>query len=155
MAELKTKVNDINVKSFIATISVEQKQKDSFVLLDLFTQITGEPAKMWGSSIIGFGQYHYKSERSSQEGDWPLTAFSPRKQSLTLYVMNDFEDYSNLLDKLGKHKTSRGCLYIKKLADVDMVILKKLVTKSFKICKQKLTLNYKLDLHYFSGKITE
>lgn len=86
---------------------------------------------MWGTSIVGFGSYHYKSERSSQEGDWPLTGFSPRKQSLTIYVMPGFEHYQELLEKLGKHKTSKSCLYINKLSDVDMDILKKIIEKSY------------------------
>lgn len=86
---------------------------------------------MWGTSIIGFGQYHYKSERSTQEGDWLMTGFSPRKQNLTLYFMLGFDGYSELLSKLGKHKISKGCLYVNKLADVDMQVLEKLVTDSY------------------------
>jgi hypothetical protein len=86
---------------------------------------------MWGPAIVGFGKYHYKSERSTQEGDWPLTAFSPRKQSLTLYLLPGFDKYKELLGKLGKHKTSKGCLYINKLSDVDEKILKELISTSF------------------------
>src|SRR5688500_2620831 len=104
MSELKTQLNDGSVTDFIESVPDETKKKDSFKLLEMFTRITGEQPKMWGSSIIGFGQYHYKSERSSQEGDWPLTAFSPRKQSLTLYIMLGFVDYPDLLAGLGKHK---------------------------------------------------
>ncbi len=137
MSELKTKVNDASVEDFLGKVQDEAKRKDSFVLLALFSKITGEKPKMWGSSIIGFGQYHYKSERSSQEGDWPLTGFSPRKQNLTLYIMLGFDDYKDLLAKLGKHKTTVGCLYINKLADVDMPVLEKLVQKSFIAMKQK------------------
>ena len=92
---------------------------------------------MWGSAIIGFGQYHYKSERSKQEGDWPLTGFSPRKQSLTLYIMLGFDDYSDLLQDLGKHKTSKGCLYINKLTDVDLQVLEKLVKNSYVAMKEQ------------------
>lgn len=88
MGELKTKVNDGSVTGFLNSVTEEVKRKDSFTLLELFKKVTGEEAKMWGSSIVGFGMYHYKSERSSQEGDWPLTGFSPRKQNLTLYVMS-------------------------------------------------------------------
>lgn len=87
MAEIKTKVNDGDVIDFINSIDNDQKKKDGLELLKIFTKITGEQPKMWGSSIIGFGQYHYKSERSSQEGDWMLTGFSPRKQALTLYLI--------------------------------------------------------------------
>ena len=137
MSTLKTRLNDASVDDFINTVPDEVKKKDSFALLELFSEITGEKPKMWGSSIIGFGQYHYKSERSRQEGDWPLTGFSPRKQNLSLYVMPGFDDYQDLLDKLGKHKTSVGCLYINKLADVDLKILEKLVQKSYLDMKQK------------------
>jgi hypothetical protein len=113
------------------------KKADGFALLELFTRLTGEQPKMWGSSMIGFGQYHYKSERSAQEGDWMLTGFSPRKQNLTLYIMPGFDDYTDLLASLGKHKTSKGCLYINKLADVDQDVLEKLVTKSYTDMKKE------------------
>lgn len=139
MGEIKTKVNDASVEDFINSAASGTKRDDSFVLLDLFTKATGEKAKMWGTSIIGFGQYHYKSERSRQEGDWPLTGFSPRKQNLTLYITHGFDAYTNLLAKLGKHKTSVGCLYINKLADVDMPTLEKLIKKSYIDSKRKLT----------------
>lgn len=137
MSTIKTTVNDASVEDFINTVADEIKRKDSFTLLELFSRITGEKPKMWGSSIIGFGLYHYKSERSKQEGDWPLTGFSPRKQSLTLYIMRGFEDYEDLLKDLGKHKTSVGCLYINKLADVNMAVLEKLLKKSFAAMKEE------------------
>jgi hypothetical protein len=137
MAELKTKVNNASVTDFISTIADDKKRKDGFILLDLFETITGEKAKMWGTSIIGFGQYHYKSERSSQEGDWMLTGFSPRKQNLTLYVLSSFEHADEYLEKLGKHKRGMGCLYINKLEDVDMEILKKMIKKSYQEAKEK------------------
>ncbi len=140
MGELKTTVNEANVADFIQAVPDEVKRADSFTLLELFTKITGEKAKMWGTSIIGFGQYHYKSERSSQEGDWLLTGFSPRKQSLTLYLTlgtQGFDEYNDLLEALGKHKTGVGCLYIKRLADADMAVLEKLITKSFKAAKKR------------------
>ena len=107
MSTLKTLPNDASVNEFIDTVSDETKKADSLVLLELYSKITGEKAKMWGASIIGFGQYHYKSERSTQEGDWPLSAFSPRKQNLTLYFMPGFDKYHDLLQQLGKHKTNR------------------------------------------------
>lgn len=131
MSRLKTRLNDASVEYFLNAVHDETKRKDSFVLLDMFSKITGDKPKMWGSSIIGFGQYHYKSERSKQEGDWPLTGFSPRKQNLTLYIMPGFNDYKDLLKELGKHKTSVGCLYINKLADVDMATLEKLVKQTY------------------------
>lgn len=137
MSELKTKPNDASVEDFIAAVDNETKRQDSFALLEMFTRITGQKPKMWGSSIIGFGMYHYKSERSSQEGDWPLTGFSPRKQNLTLYIMPGFNDYSDLLKDLGKHKTSVSCLYINKLADIDLKVLEKLVRQSYEDAKKQ------------------
>src|SRR6185503_15199394 len=114
MSKIKTLANDASVTDFIHTLPEETKRKDSLTLLEMFTRLTGEQPKMWGTSIIGFGQYHYKSERSSQEGDWPLIGFSPRKQNLTLYIMSGFTDYTDLIKKLGKCKTSVSCLYINK-----------------------------------------
>lgn len=137
MAEIKTKLTKASVKDFINTVSDEVKRKDSFALVKLFQTITGEKPKMWGTSIIGFGMYHYKSERSSQEGDWMLTGFSPRKQNLTLYIMT-LNSYPDLLKKLGKHKKSGGsCLYINKLSDVDIKILTQLIKKSYQEMKKK------------------
>lgn len=137
MGTIKTVVNDASVEDFINSVNDEAKKADAFKLLEIYSAITKEKPKMWGASIIGFGQYHYKSERSSQEGDWPLTGFSPRKQNLTLYVMPGFADYGELLDKLGKHKTSVGCLYINKLSDVDLDVLKRLVKQSYVDMKEK------------------
>ncbi len=137
MAELKTKVTTASVTDFIRKVPNEKKRKASLVLLKLFKDVTGERPKMWGASIIGFGMYHYKSERSSQEGDWPLTGFSPRKQNLTLYVMSGFSEQENLLKKLGKYKKSVGCLYINTLEDVDLAILKQLIERSFTAMKKR------------------
>lgn len=131
MAELKTTVNDNDVNDFLHSVDDEKKRTDSLVLLEMFTRLTHEKPKMWGTSIIGFGQYHYKSERSSQEGDWMLTGFSPRKQNLTLYIMNGFDDYTDLLRRLGKHKTSKSCLYIHKLEDIDQGVLEEIITRSY------------------------
>lgn len=138
MSTIKTLANDASVTEFINSVPDETKRNDSFKLLEIFSRITGEKPKMWGTSIIGFGQYHYKSERSRQEGDWPLTGFSPRKQNLTLYLMLGPENYSDLLKDLGKYKTSKGsCLYINKLADVDQAVLENLIKQSFGDMKQK------------------
>ena len=137
MAEIKTKVTNANPEDFINSVTNETRRKDGLVLLDMFKKITGEPAKMWGPSMIG--QYHYKSERSSQEGNWLLTGFSPRKSSLTLYVLSGFDGEADLLKKLGKHKTGVGCLYINKLTDVDINVLEELITKSYKHSKTTLT----------------
>lgn len=136
MAEIKTKPTQTSVSSFLESIEPEDKRLDSFALLEMMERITGEKAVIWGTSIVGFGKYHYKSERSSQEGDWMLIGFSPRKQNLTLYVMTGFDDKEDLLSKLGKHKTSVGCLYIKKLADVDLKVLEKLIKVSYEHMKK-------------------
>lgn len=139
MAELKTKATKKNPKDFLNTIKPEEKKMDGLALLDMFKKVTGEKAVMWGESIVGFGMYHYKSERSTQEGDWPLVGFSPRKKNLTLYIMVGIDKNSALLKKLGKHKKSGGCLYINKLSDVDQQTLKKLIGTSFKYMKRKWT----------------
>ena len=140
MAELKTQENDASVTDFIDAVPQETKRRDSYVLLELFKRVTGQEPRMWGTSIIGFGKYHYKSERSTQEGDWPLAAFSPRKQNLTLYFMSGFDTFlAEDLSKLGKHKTSKACLYINRLADVDVAVLEEAVRKGFIEAKQQLT----------------
>ena len=130
MGEIKTKVTDGSVEDFINSVDNEQRRKDGFVLLDMYKRATGLPAKLWGTSIVGFGQYHYKSERSSQEGDWPLAGFSPRKANLTLYVYPN--NFPELLEGLGKYKTSVSCLYINKLTDVDTDRLEGLIAASYK-----------------------
>lgn len=137
---IKTKVNDSDVDRFISTIEDKTKRDDSTTLVKMYTKVTGEIPRMWGTSIIGFGQYHYKSDRSRQEGDWPLASFSPRKTSLTLYVMPYYSGLKldNLLLKLGKHKTSKGCLYINKLADVDLKILEEIIKTSYVDARKNL-----------------
>ena len=140
MAEPKTKATNASVEDFLNNVPDEKKRADSFTLLKFFQAITGEKAKMWGDSIVGFGEYHYKSERSSQEGDWLITGFSPRKAALTLYIISGFEGTDDLLSKLGKHKKSVGCLYINKLADVDEKILKELIKRSFADMKMRYSL---------------
>jgi len=131
MAELKTKQTKASVEKFLNSVKDEKKREDSFKILELMKKITKEEPKMWGPSIIGFGNYHYKYA-SGREGDWFLTGFSPRKQNLTLYIMSYLEKHKDLLKKLGKHKTGKGCLYINKLDDVDMNVLKELITASVK-----------------------
>ena len=133
--ELKTKVNDASVEGFLNSVTDEQKREDCFEILKLMKQVTKETPKMWGSSIVGFGSYHYKGA-SGREGDWLLTGFSPRKQNLTLYITGGFDLYKDLLRKLGKYQTSVGCLYIKKLDDVDKKVLKELVAESVKTMKK-------------------
>ena len=133
--ELKTKINDASVEGFLNSVTDQQKREDCFEILRLMKQVTKEAPKMWGSSIVGFGSYHYKGA-SGREGDWLLTGFSPRKENLTLYIMGGFDQHQDLLKKLGKHKTSGGCLYIKKLDDVDKEVLKELVAESVIITKK-------------------
>jgi hypothetical protein len=129
MAELKTKMNEGDVNAFLNGVENERKRKDSFKILNLMEKTTGMEAKMWGDAIVGFGTYHYKYA-SGREGDWFLTGFSPRKQNLTLYIMSGFDEYEPLLNRLGKHKTGKSCLYINKLADVDLDVLEELVIRS-------------------------
>lgn len=131
MAGNKTTENDADVDAFLATVDDETKRADSMVLKDMMERLSGEPAKMWGGSIVGFGRYHYKYE-SGREGDFMLTGFAPRKQQLSLYIMPGFDPYQDQLAKLGKHKTARSCLYIKRLSDVDMDILEEIVADSLK-----------------------
>lgn len=132
MAEIKTLENDASVAEFLDKVADHTRLEDAKKLLEIFKEITGQHPKMWGTSIIGFGKYHYKSERSRQEGDWPLTGFSPRKTALTVYIMSGFEENKDLLEKLGKHKKSGGsCLYINKLSDVDEKTLREIIKKSY------------------------
>jgi hypothetical protein len=137
MAELKTKQNNASVKEFLETVQDESKKKDCDVVLKMMKRVTGEKPMMWGGSIIGFGKYHYKSERSKQEGDWFITGFSPRKQNLTIYIIAGVAAYGELMKKLGKCKTGAGCLYMNKLADVDIAVLEELVARSYKYMKEK------------------
>jgi len=131
MAELKTRQNDQDVHEFLEGVSNETRKKDCYEVLELMRAATGVEAKMWGDSIIGFGSYHYKYA-SGREGDWFLTGFSPRKQNLTLYIMPGFDEYEGLMKKLGKYKTGKSCLYLNKLEDVDLAVLKTLIEKSVK-----------------------
>lgn len=137
MSTIKTVENDASVTAFIAGVADPVRRADAETLLPLFARVTGEGPKMWGPSIIGYGKYHYKSERSRQEGDWMLTGFSPRKGSLSLYVLSEAAGQDALLKKLGKHKTGVGCLYINQLADVDMAVLEQLVAESYANMKRR------------------
>jgi len=129
MAELKTKPNEASVEDFLNGVPDQKKRQDSFAILDLMKQVTGDEPIMWGDSIVGFGTYKYKYA-SGRKGEWPITGFSPRKQNLTLYIMSGFDEYDELLENLGKHSTGKSCLYIKKLEDVDQDVLRELVSKS-------------------------
>jgi hypothetical protein len=139
MAEIKTKQNNANVIEFINSFAdSEQKRKDSFELLKLMQDFTGFEPKMWGPSMIGFGSYHYKSERSRQEGDWLLVGFSPRKAAISLYVYTGASEHEHLLEGLGKYKIGKACIYIKKLSDINQDVLRKLM---------KETIDYLLTKH--------
>lgn len=131
MAEPKTKPTKASVEKFIDTQEKETVRDDCRTLVKLMQEISGEPAVMWGTSIVGFGNYHYVYA-SGQEGDWPILAFSPRKQNLTIYLMSGFSGKEDLLKKLGKNKTSVSCLYVKSLEGLHMPTLKKLVSDSYK-----------------------
>jgi len=131
MSELKTKQNEADVLQFIETFAdTEQKKKDSMEILHLMQETSGCEPKMWGASIIGFGSYHYKSERSRQEGDWFMVGFSPRKAAISLYLYAGVLEQEGLLHDLGKFKAGKGCIYVKKLSDIQQEVLKKLIKSS-------------------------
>lgn len=131
MAEPKTKPTAESVRDFINKIPDEERRADCFAVAKIMEEVTGEKPKMWGPSIVGFGSYHFKYD-SGREGDWLVTGFSPRKKDLTLYIMMGFEKHAELMKKLGKHSTAKSCLYIKRLADVDVPTLTKLIKESVK-----------------------
>jgi hypothetical protein len=136
MPENKTIQTNSSVAKFLDKIPDETKRQDSYTLVELMEQATGEPPKMWGTAIVGFGSYHYKYE-SGREGDSPLIGFSPRKQNLTLYLVQEWDGYEKELAALGKHTTSKYCLYIKKLSDINMPALKKLINTSAKQSRKR------------------
>lgn len=129
MAEVKTGPNDGNVQQFLEQVEHPKRRADGLAMLKIMQEVTGHPAKMWGNSIVGFGSYHYMYA-SGRTGDWLLTGFSPRKTSLTVYIMSGFDRYEALMAQLGTYKTGKSCLYIKKLEDVDLSILKELIRES-------------------------
>lgn len=132
----KTQKTSENVEWFLSSISEEQKRLDCLKLLDIMQNITQAPPAMWGTSIVGFGEYHYRY-KTGREGDWFLTGFAPRKQALTLYLMCDLSHDGLNFDGLGKYKKSKGCLYIKRLSDIDLAVLKRIIKDSIKIIQQK------------------
>jgi hypothetical protein len=138
MAELKTKATGASVAEFLKGIADPGRRKDCRVVLAMMQEITGSRPKMWGSSIVGFGDHHYKYA-SGREGDWFVMGFSPRKQDLTLYLTSGVERHRALLEKLGKHKTGMGCLYIKTLDDVDLPTLKRVLRESARSVRQAQT----------------
>lgn len=135
MAELKTKPTNASVEVFLNKVADEARREDCFAVAHMMEEVTGSKPQMWGEAIVGFGSYHYKYA-SGQEGDWPLIGFSPRKNDLTLYIMPGFERYQDLMAQLGKHRTGKSCLYIKRLSDVHTPTLKKLIRESVKSMKK-------------------
>ena len=136
MAELKTKRTEASVDDFIAGIADEQRRDDCRALLTMMKRVSKAPPKMWGASMVGFGSYHYRYA-SGREGEWFLAGFSPRRQDLTVYVMAGFEDYPELMARLGKYKTGKSCLYLKRLSDVDAAVLEKLIAASVRDMKAR------------------
>ena len=131
VAEIKTKQTESSVDDFISKVENEQKRKDSYALLNLMEKASNEKPKMWGSSIIGFGNKRYKSPASGREVDWFKIGFSPRKANLTVYLI-DLQQHAGALKKLGKHKTGGGCIYINKLSDIDIKVLEKMIHEALK-----------------------
>jgi hypothetical protein len=136
MAELKTKPTADSVRYFIAAIENQDRRRDCQAVLEIMQEATGERPRIWGSGMVGFGSYHYKYA-SGREGDWFLTGFAPRKNDLTLYIMPGFDRFEALMKKLGKHKTGKSCLYIKRLSDIDPAVLKELVADSVAYMRQQ------------------
>lgn len=130
----KTKPTDVKVSDFIDTVAIEQRREDAKTLVEILTQLSGEPAYMFGPSIIGFGTYHYKYA-SGTEGDAPLYGFSPRKDSLALYFEKEFPGKQDFLSRLGKHKAATACVYVKKLSDIDLEVFKEMTLASAKHTK--------------------
>ena len=129
MAELKTRKNDGSVDVFLGSVDHERRRADCAAVIQMMREETGERPTMWGGSIVGFGSYHYRYA-SGREGDWFLTGVSPRKQNLSVYIMPGFDRYGDLLQRLGKHKVGKSCLYINKLEDVDEAVLRELIRES-------------------------
>jgi hypothetical protein len=136
MAEAKTKATGASVEAFLAGKADGQRLADCQYLIRLMREVTGEAPMIWGPSIVGFGMYRYKYA-SGTEGDWPLCGFSPRKSDLTIYIVAGFEEFADLMGRLGKYKTGKSCLYVKKLADIDVTVLKQLVAASVKAMKER------------------
>lgn len=131
MSEIKTKPVDYDIDKFLMNIEPEKKRVDAIEIKKLFDNTLKEKPSFWNNNMIGYGSYHYKSDRSKQEGDWPLTGFSPRKQYIAVYIMSGVNNYKGLLAKLGKYKISSGsCIYINKIEDINLDILKEIISKS-------------------------
>jgi hypothetical protein len=129
MSEPKTSKTDASVEEFLNSVEHDRRREESFVILEMMREVTGEEPAMWGPSIVGFGEYQYEYA-SGRKGEWPVTGFSPTKRHMTLYIMSGFDEYESILERLGKYTTGKSCLYVNKLADIDLEVLRELVEKS-------------------------
>jgi uncharacterized protein YdhG (YjbR/CyaY superfamily) len=142
MSEIKTKSSDFDIDKFLMSVEPEKKRVDSIEFKKLFDSVVKEKASLWSNNMIGYGSYHYKSERSTQEGDWPLTGFSPRKQYIAVYIMSGVSNYKDLLSKLGKYKISSGsCIYVNKIEDINLDVLKEIISTSVSDMKKTYKVN--------------
>ena len=142
MSEIKTKPNELDIDKFLMSVEPEKKRLDGIELKKLFDSVVKEKPALWNNNMIGYGSFHYKSDKSKQEGDWPLTAFSVRKQNLTIYIMSGAANYKELLAKLGKYKISSGsCIYINKIEDVNVDVLKEVISTSVSDMKKTYKLS--------------
>jgi len=142
MGEIKTRPVDLDIDKFLAAVEPEKKRADSIELKNLFDSVVKEKASLWNNNMIGYGSFHYKSEHSRQEGDWPLTGFSPRKQYLAIYIMSHVSNYKDLLSKLGKYKISSGsCIYVSKIEDINLDVLKEIISTSVSDMKKTYKAN--------------
>ncbi|MEQ9310772.1 MAG: DUF1801 domain-containing protein [Balneolaceae bacterium] len=140
MSENKTKPTELSVSDYLDAINNPQRKEDCWVIHDLMKKITGKTPRMWGTSIVGFGSYHYKYD-SGREGDMPATGFSNRKQAITMYIMGGFKKHDELLKKIGPHKTGKSCFYIKKMSDIDIDVLSVLILESVKAVEKIYTIS--------------
>lgn len=141
MSEIKTKPSDFDIDKFLMSVEPGKKRADGQELKKLFDSAVNEKPSLWNNNMIGYGSFHYKSDRSKQEGDWPLTAFSPRKQYLAIYIMSGVSNYKDLLSKLGKYKISSGsCIYVNKIEDINLDVLKEIISSSVSDMKKKYKL---------------
>ena len=142
MSEIKTKPGDSDIDKFLMSVEPVKKRADAIELKKLFDSVVKEKPALWSNNMIGYGSYHYKSDRSKQEGDWPLTAFSPRKQYIAIYIMSHVSNYKDLLSKLGKFKISSGsCIYVNKIEDINLEVLKEIITTSVSDMKKTYKVN--------------
>ena len=142
MSEIKTKPIDLDIDKFLNNVEPVKKRADSIVLKKLFDSVVKEKPSLWNNNMIGYGSYHYKSDRSKQEGDWPLTGFSPRKQNIAIYIMSHVSNYKDLLSKLGKFKVSSGsCIYVNKIEDINLDVLKEIISTSVSDMKKTYKLS--------------